>query len=146
MAAWHREDFTLTDEQERMCFPDIVRLLRQSYWAKARPEDVIKKSCENSLVLSVLYEGKQVAVARVVTDYATFAWLCDVVVDEEYRGRGLGKWLVETAVSHDSLSGLRRWILATRDAPMLYREFGFAEMNPELIWMERLEEHPSNMP
>jgi len=74
----------------------------------------------------------------VVTDYATFAWLCDVFVEEAYRGRGLGKWLVETTLSHPDLRGLRRWLLATRDAHELYRQFGFAEFGAPRRWMERL--------
>ena len=78
------------------------------------------------------------AFARVVSDYATFAWLCDVFVEEAYRGRGLGRWLVETTLSHPDLQGLKRWLLATRDAHELYRQLGFAEFGAPGRWMERL--------
>ncbi|HLJ57063.1 MAG TPA: GNAT family N-acetyltransferase, partial [Chthonomonadaceae bacterium] len=81
--------------------------------------------------------GRQVAFARVVTDYATFAWLCDVFVEEEFRGRGLGKALVETALAHPALQGLRRWLLATADAHVLYRQHGFVDLTAPERWMER---------
>jgi GNAT superfamily N-acetyltransferase len=77
-----------------------------------------------------------VGLARVVTDYATFAWLCDVLVDETYRGRGIGKMLVAAALGHPNLAGMRRWLLATRDAHELYRAFGFKELASPQRWME----------
>jgi len=86
------------------------------------------------------------ALARVVTDYATFAWLADVFVVEESRGRGLPKWLVEVIISHPQLQGFRRWVLATKDAHELYRRYGFRELNRAERWMERpdpnMEESP----
>ncbi len=80
---------------------------------------------------------KQIGFARVVTDYATFAYLCDVFVIEEYRGRGLSKWLMETVLAHPELQNLRRWLLATRDAHGLYQQFGFTALDAPSVFMQR---------
>ncbi len=88
----------------------------------------MERSIEHSLNFALLHGRDQVGFARVVTDYATFAWLADVFVLDEHRGRGLGRWLVETALSHPDLQGLRRWILATGDAHGLYARFGFRQV------------------
>jgi GNAT superfamily N-acetyltransferase len=87
-------------------------------------------------------KDQQIGFARVVTDYATFAWLADVFILEEQRGQGLAKWLIEVIVSHPQLQGLRRWLLATNDAHELYRRFGFAELQDPARWMERFEPLP----
>jgi GNAT superfamily N-acetyltransferase len=114
----------------------IERLLRDAYWSADRTPERIERSLQNSLVIGA-YDGvHQVGLARVVTDRATFAWLCDVIVDEDYRGRGVGKALVAAAMAHPELQGMRRWMLATRDAHQLYRRFGFAELAAPERWME----------
>jgi len=134
--------------------PEAIRgFLERSYWANTRPNEVIARTLETSLCFGI-YEreeadaaksqvapptGRQVGFARVVTDYATFAWLCDVFVEEEARGQGLGKWLVETVLAHPELQGLRRWMLATADAHELYRQFGFRELPAPERWMERFQ-------
>ena len=100
------------------------------------PEDVVRRSVENSLVFGVYRGEEQVGFARVVTDYATFAYLADVFVLEAHRGRGVGKWLIEVVLSHPDLRGLRRWMLATGDAHELYRKYGFAELARAEIFME----------
>ena len=92
---------------------------------------------ENSLTFSLFRDDEQVGFARVVTDYATFADLADVFVLEPCRGQGLGKWMMEAVFSHPELQGLRRWILATRDAHELYRKYGFAEPEDLRIFMEK---------
>jgi len=90
-----------------------------------------------------LYDGeKQIGLARVVSDYAVFAYLCDVFIHEEYRTHGLGKWLIETVMSHPDLQGLRRWTLATRDDHGLYRQFGWDTMQNPDKWMEILRPFP----
>jgi GNAT superfamily N-acetyltransferase len=118
----------------------ICGFLSRSYWASARPRERVETSLRHSLVFGV-YEGKrQVCMARIVTDYVTFAWLCDVFVDESYRGRGIGKWLMETIVAHPDLRGLKRLLLITDDAHGLYSRYGFTPIrNPE-GWMERFAE------
>lgn len=111
--------------------------LRRSYWAAGVPENVVRRSIENSLCFGVYRGEEQAGFARVVTDRATFAYLADVFVLEEHRGRGIGKWLVEVILSHPDLQGLRRWMLATRDAHDLYRRYAFAELARPGIFMEK---------
>jgi GNAT superfamily N-acetyltransferase len=110
---------------------------RESYWAEGRPRNAMLKAIQNSLVIG-LYSasGTQVGFARFVTDYATFAWLSDVFVDSAHRGRGLGAFLVETAVSHPDVRGLRQ-ILAADPGRTLYARFGFHRLNRPERWMER---------
>jgi len=100
----------------------------------------VQRAIENSLNFGVFDGGKQIGFARVVTDYATFAWLADVFIIDEYRGRGLGVWLIEVITSHPNLQGLRRWILATRDAHELYRQFGFNELVNPQRYMEKMSD------
>lgn len=134
-----RENFTISTDPARLDLDIIYDFLARSYWAKDRPRERIERSIANSLVFG-LYDGdfvKQIGLARVVTDYATFAWLCDVFVDDNYRGKGLGKWLMETILSHPDLQGLRRWLLATRDAHELYAQFGWKPLEKPERWMGR---------
>jgi len=134
-----RENFTISTDSARLDVNTICDFLSRSYWAKERPRQAIEHSLANSLVFG-LYDGdfvKQIGLARVVTDYATFAWLCDVFIDDLYRGKGLGKWLMETILSHPDLQGLRRWLLATRDAHGLYSQFGWKPLEKPERWMGR---------
>ncbi|MBI2682302.1 MAG: GNAT family N-acetyltransferase [Acidobacteriales bacterium] len=106
--------------------------LTRSYWAEGVPRDVVARSIEHSLCFAVFVGVVQVGFARVITDHATYAYLADVFILEEHRGRGLSKWLMECIMGHPRLQGLRRWSLVTRDAHGLYRRFGFADLaNPE---------------
>ena len=107
-----------------------------SYWAKDRTFDQTKTAIENSICFGVYDSERQIGFARVVTDRSTFAYLGDVFILEEFRGRGLGKWLMETIISHPELQGLRRWVLATRDAHGLYEQFGFSRLKFPDRWME----------
>jgi GNAT superfamily N-acetyltransferase len=100
-------------------------LSEEAYWSPGVPRDVVAHSIEHSLNFGLYRDGEQVGFARVVTDRATFAWLADVFVLDGHRRDGLGKWLVETVLSHPDLDGLRRWILGTADAHGLYERFGF---------------------
>ncbi len=132
-----RGDYLLSTNPARLQIDVIHRYLSEvSYWAKGRPLEIIKKSIEHSLNFGLYHGGKQVGFARVVTDYAFFAWLGDVFVLEEERGRGLGKWLVESVVAHPDLATIKRFLLATNDAHELYRRYGGFEVlpNPER-WM-----------
>jgi GNAT superfamily N-acetyltransferase len=95
------------------------------------------RSVKNSLAFGLFRGDEQVGFARVVTDYATFAYLADVFVLEPHRGQGLGRWMMEVVFSHPELQGLRRWMLATRDAHALYRKCGFADLEDPQIFMER---------
>lgn len=100
-------------------------LSNHSYWSGGIPFETVERSLENSVCFGLYENEKQIGFARVVTDKATFAYLGDVYVLEEYRGRGLSKWLMECVLKHPELQGFRRWMLLTRDAQELYRKFGF---------------------
>ena len=135
-------NLTISTDPARLDMDAIADMLTRAYWAKGRPRERTERALSNSLVFG-LYDGeKQIGLARIVSDYAIFAYLCDVFIHEDYRAHGLGKWLMETIMSHPDLQGLRRWTLATRDAHGLYRQFGWnALQNPEK-WMEILRPYP----
>jgi GNAT superfamily N-acetyltransferase len=134
----HRDNFTISTDPARLDIDAICDFLTRSYWANGRPRERTERALKNSLVFGV-YEGqKQIGVARVVSDYSIFAYLCDVFIHEDYRTHGLGKWLMQTIHSHPDLQGLRRWALVTRDAHGLYRQFGWASLNDPNSWMEKL--------
>jgi GNAT superfamily N-acetyltransferase len=117
-------------------------LAHRSYWAAGRPAEVVRRAVEHSLCFG-LYDGdRQAGFARVVTDRATFAWLCDVFVLEDYRGRGLGKWLVGCVLAHPALRGLRRLLLATRDAHGLYEQHGFRPLADPARFLEVFRSEP----
>jgi GNAT superfamily N-acetyltransferase len=114
-------------------------LSERSYWAKGRSRDKVARSIEHSLCFGAYDGRRQVGFARLVTDHATFGWLCDVFVDEAYRGRGVGKQLVEAVVAYADQAGLRRLMLATHDAHELYRTYGgFEPLEDPGRWMGRL--------
>lgn len=122
-------------------------LANTSYWAEGRPLEVVKKSIQNSLCFGVYQVDQQIGFARVITDYATFAWMCDLFILHEFKGRGLGKWLLESIIRHPDLQGLRRIMLATRDAHSLYSSYGgFASLaQPDWI-MERVSQNQPESP
>jgi GNAT superfamily N-acetyltransferase len=130
---WASDDRSLVDL-------DLVNgwISRESYWARGRPREVIARSIEYSLVVG-LYSGQgaQAGFARFVTDYATFAWLCDVFVDPVHRGHGLGSFLVDVAVSHPQVRDIRQ-VLSTAPERTLYRRHGFQALATPERWMERL--------
>lgn len=138
---FNRPPYTISTDPGRLDQEAIHRYLStESYWARGRSPDTVRAAIEHSLCFG-LYDGeKQAGFARVVTDHATFAWLCDVFVLETYRGQGLGKWLVECVVSHPELQAISRLMLATRDAHELYKNYGgFAPLQAPERWMERVK-------
>mgnify|MGYP006304213163 CR=1 FL=1 len=128
---WTRDGLRMTDDPAQVDVAAVRGLLQQSYWGRNRTEDVIEQSVAHSLCLSVFDGEKQVGFLRMVTDYTTISWLCDVLVDEQHRGRGIGKWIVETAMALPELHSCRT-ILITRDAHGLYERFGFERC--EAMW------------
>ena len=131
----HKDNYTISTDPSRLDVDAITDMLTHAYWAQGRTRERIEKSIANSLVFGTYKGNRQIGLARVVSDYATFAWLCDVFIHEDHRGKGLGKWLMETIHAHPDLQGLRRWMLATKDAHGLYQQFGWTPLtNPER-WM-----------
>ena len=138
---WRRDDdFVVTTDLFRFQLGEIHAFLSRSYWAEGIPLETVEASIRGSLAFALLDpEGRQIGFARAITDAATFAYLADVYVLEEFRGRGLGTFLMECVKSHPSLEGLRRWALVTRDAHSLYRRFGFSELARPEGWMEKAD-------
>src|SRR3954454_9179705 len=137
---WTRDVFTVSDDPSRLDRGVIERFLAQhSYWAKKIPSATLDKSLRNSLCFTLLEGERQIGFARVVSDRATLAYLADVFVLPEFRGRGLAKWLLTCVLEHPELQGLRRWVLGTRDAHGLYRKLGFTPLAKPDIFMERHE-------
>jgi len=123
---WRRDHYLISTDPSRLDVEGLHRFLsEEAYWSPGVSREVVERSIENSLNFGLYLRDEQVGFARVVTDYSTFAWLADVFVLEPHRSRGLGKWLVETVLSHPDLTTLRRWILATADAHGVYSRFGF---------------------
>ncbi len=134
-----KDNLTVSTDPQRIDLETVCGFLSRSYWAQNRTRSTIERALRNSLVFGVFKEDRMIAMAREVTDYATFAWLCDVFVHEDYRGRGIGKWLMESVLAHPELHGLRRWVLATRDAHGLYSQYGYSSLHNVERWMERLD-------
>jgi GNAT superfamily N-acetyltransferase len=139
-----RGEFVISTDRKRLNFQVIFDFLtNRSYWARGRSVETVANSIENSLCFGIYEGGQQVAFARVVTDYATFGWICDVFVLESHRNRALSKWLVETIVRHPQLISVRRLLLATEDAHELYRKYGGFDALPyPERWMSLLRNPP----
>jgi GNAT superfamily N-acetyltransferase len=133
---WTKDDFTITTDKNKIDIAYVHWFLTHSYWAEGIPVETVQRSVEGALCFSVVYLNHQVGFARVITDEATFAYLADVFIDENFRGKGLSKWLMETILHYPGLQGLRRWMLATRDAHGLYAQFGFTSLLHTDRWMQ----------
>jgi len=131
-----RGQYAISTDPARLDGGAIHAFLTRSYWANGIPRGVVDASLAASLCFGVYDGPRQIGLARVITDRATFGYLCDVYVLEEYRGRGLGKWLMEAVIAHPDLQGLRRLVLVTRDAHGLYRGFGFQPLERPQSYME----------
>lgn len=136
-SSWIQGDYEVTTDPARIDIALVHGFLFDSYWAKGIPRETVEKSIRNSLCFGVYRRKRQAGFARVVTDRATYAYLADVFILPEYRGRGLSKWMMECIVAHPDLQRLRRWTLATRDAHRLYERFGFRRLAAPERWMER---------
>jgi GNAT superfamily N-acetyltransferase len=136
-------EFLLSTSRKRLNLDVVHGFLTKCYWAHGIPREVVARSIEHALCFGIYDgEGAQVGFARVISDFATIAYLGDVFVLEKHRGRGLGKWLMECIVQHPALQNLRRWILTTRDAHGLYSQFGFTPVTAPERYMEL---HRSNV-
>ncbi|MGI8883314.1 MAG: GNAT family N-acetyltransferase [Pyrinomonadaceae bacterium] len=135
---WQNGEFIISTDHKRLNIDRIHKFLtEESYWAKERTREQTETAIRNSLPFGVYKDENLIGFARIVTDYATFAYLGDVYILEEFRGRGLSKWLMETITNHPDLQNLRRWILATRDAHALYEKYEFSALRFPERWMEK---------
>jgi GNAT superfamily N-acetyltransferase len=135
---WKSGEFEITTDRDRLKIEAIHDFLAlESEWARGITREIVETSIEHSLCFGVFHRDRQVGFARVITDRATIAYLGDVFVLKDYRGRGLAKWLMECVVAHPTLQGLRRWILLTADAHDLYRKYGFTPLAQPERFMER---------
>lgn len=129
---WRRGDLTVTTDPARLDLDAICDFIARSYWAPKRSRDVIARALQQSIGFGVFAGARQVGFARVISDRATYAYVCDVFVDESQRGTGVGTFLMECVKDHPELQNLERWSLATRDSHALYRKFGFQDLrHPE---------------
>jgi GNAT superfamily N-acetyltransferase len=135
------EGFSISTDKTKLDLEMICKFLSSAYWASNRSRETVLKSLEHSLCFGLYHNEKQVGMARVITDHATFAYLCDVFVLEKYQGRGLGKFLMQTVLEHPDLIGLRRILLATKDAHGLYQQYGFNGLVYPDRWMEKFNQN-----
>ena len=135
--AFAQKGFILSTDKSLIDFEVVHHYLdKESYWAKGIPAERLKRAMENSMCFGIYQHNKLAAFARVVTDKATFAYICDVFILPGYRRLGLSKWLMQSIKEHPELQGLRRWSLATLDAHALYAQFGFTPLQRTENWME----------
>jgi N-acetylglutamate synthase-like GNAT family acetyltransferase len=133
---WSQGDYEISTDPARVNVGTVHEFLTNSYWAKGIPLETVQRSIENSISFGVYRGQQQVGFARAISDLATFAYLADVFIVPSFRGRRLSRWLMECIVSHPDLQGLRRWMLATKDAHGLYAKFGFTPIKNPDSWME----------
>jgi len=134
---WKKDDYLVSTDKSKIDVDAVHHFLSQSYWAEGIPKDVVHRGIDNSLCFAIYHRDKLTGFARVISDFATFAYLADVFIMPEERGRGLSKWLMQLIINHPQLQGLRRFILATKDAHSLYTQFGFTPFDKPERWMQR---------
>jgi GNAT superfamily N-acetyltransferase len=134
---WRKGEYLISTDKSKIDVEVVHNFLSQSYWAENIPKNVVRKSIDNSLCFAIYHEDKLSGFARVISDFATFAYLADVFIVPEERGKGLSKWLMQVIVDHHDLQGLRRFTLATRGAHRLYTQFGFTPFDKPERWMQK---------
>jgi len=134
---WKKDDYLISTNKAKIDIGVVHNYLTQSYWAEGISIEVVKRSIENSLCFAIYRQQQLIGFARVISDFATFAYLADVFILPEERGKGLSKWLMEVIVKYPQLQGLRRFTLATKDAHGLYTQFGFKLFDKPERWMHR---------
>jgi len=134
---YRQGQFLISTDPSRLDIDGIHAFLAHSWWAEGIPRETVARAIPNSLCFGVYDGERQIGFARVISDFATYAYLCDDFIREEYRGRGLGSWLMQSILSHPDLQGLRRWMLIAQD-PHLYAKFGFRPLVQPEINMEML--------
>jgi|SRR5215469_13884319 GNAT superfamily N-acetyltransferase len=138
ITAWEqkRGEYSVTSDRARVDFEAVYGYLSRAYWCEDIPRETLARALRNSLCFSLFEGDKQIGLVRVITDYTTFAYLCDVFVLESHQGKGLGTWMMQCVMQHPDLQGLRRWHLTTRDAHALYRKVGFVPLSKPERHME----------
>jgi len=132
------DDVIISDDKTKLDIELIHNFLTTSYWAVGRTIEEVKNSIEHSICFGVYIDGKQIGFARIVTDYTVIAYLMDVIILEEYRGKGFSKLLLKRIFEDDRFKSIKKWLLATKDAHSLYTQFGFGEIkNPDRL-MEKV--------
>lgn len=132
-------EYTISSDAALLQIEQIHKMLEGSYWAKDRPRSVTETALQHSIVFGLYHKGVQVGFARVISDQALIAYLLDVIIVEEHRGKGLGKWMLEVILKHPDLQTIKRFLLTTGDAHLLYQKYGFRLLkNPEMM-MERTD-------
>lgn len=133
----YKDQFSISTDKSKLDIDSIHDFLStKAYWCLNIPKEKVQTAIENSLCFGIYEAEKQVGFARIITDFSTIAYLGDVYILEEYRGKGLSKWLMETIMNYEDLQGLRRWILLTGDAHELYRQYGWTNIADPTKWME----------
>ncbi len=136
---WRRDPYRISTDRRQIDLDVVHGFLTTAYWSPGIPREVVRRALEHSLPFGLYRGANQIGLARVVTDYATFAYVCDVFILPDARGQGLGRWLMAVVADHPALRGLRRWVLATRDAHGLYRHSGFTALAHPERFMERVD-------
>jgi N-acetylglutamate synthase-like GNAT family acetyltransferase len=134
---WKKDDYSISTDKSKIDLNTVHDFLTHSYWSENISKDVVKKSIDNSLCFAVYHHENLIGFARVISDFATFAYLADVFILPDQRGKGLSKWLMQVIMDHPDLQGLRRFTLATRDAHGLYAQFGFTSFDRPERWMHK---------
>jgi GNAT superfamily N-acetyltransferase len=136
---WSRDGFVISTDKTRLDLDLIHGFLTQAYWSRGVPREVVARAILGSMCFGVYEGAHQVGFARVTTDRATFGYIGDVFILEDWRGRGLGEWLMQTIMAHPELQGFRRWLLATLDAHGLYAKLGFTPLAEPGRYMEKTD-------
>ncbi len=124
-----KDDYLISTDQDKLDLVITHQFLKDAYWCKNIPYDIFTRSAQNSLCFGLYHQDRQIGFARIVSDYATIAYIGDVFILPDYRGKGLSKWMMEVVMKYPELQGLRRWSLVTADAHGLYRPFGFRNLS-----------------
>lgn len=136
---WQRDGYEISIDKARIDLDVVLKFLATAYWAANRPAETTRRAIEHSLCFGMYYGTEQIGFARVTTDYATLAYIGDMFVVEAHRGQGLAQWLIRSILDHPELNGIRRFLLITRDAHVVYATYGFTPLAAPERWMERFK-------
>lgn len=132
---FRKDDFVISTDKRKLDFRVIHNFLTNCYWSRGISMKLVRKAASNSICFGVYHKKEQIGYARVITDFVRFGYLADVFIIEQYRGKGLSKWLMKTILSHPLLKNIHAWMLATKDAHGLYEKFGFKKIDEPKRYM-----------